>query len=118
MFTKITYLKLETLYVEAEGVLDIYRAPDYLDEIKDRLKTKYITELILEFSKISYIASIGLRAILELHKIMQERNGILKLRNVNDEILHSFKITGFEDFLTIENGYDIGEDEGSEEQNN
>ena len=106
MFTRITYLKDTTSYVEAEGKLDIYNAPDYLDAIKEHFREKYVTELILEFSKISYVASIGLRTILELQKIMQERNGYIKIKNVNQEILHLFQITGFDKFLIIENDFD------------
>ena len=102
MFAKITYLENGISYVEAEGKLDIYTAPNYLDDIKDYIKSRYVRELILEFSKIRYVASIGLRALLELYKIMQERDGILKLRNVNDEVLHAFNMTGYDDFLTIE----------------
>lgn len=106
MFTKITYLKDAVLYVEAKGKLDIYNAQDYLDEIKEHLNRKYTNELVLEFSNISYVASIGLRVILELYKIMQEKDCILKLKNVNEEVLHAFKITGFDKFLTIENNSD------------
>lgn len=103
MFTKATYLGDAVSCIEAEGKLDIYSAPDYLEEIKEHLSRTYTRELILEFSKISFIASIGLRTILEIHKMMQERNGILKLKNVSKEVLYSFEITGFDKFLNIEN---------------
>ena len=113
MFTKITYLKDAILYVEANGKLDIYNAPYYLDEIKEYLGKTYAKELILDFSGISNVASIGLRAILELHKIMQGRNYPLKLKNVNKEVLYAFQITGFDKFLIIENDSDNGEGEES-----
>ncbi len=106
LFTKTTYFKNAILYVEAKGKLDIYNAPDYLDEIKEEALTKYARELILEFSEISFVASIGLRTILELYKITKAKGCQLKLRNVNEEILHAFKLTGFDSFLTIENNSD------------
>ena len=110
MFTKISYLKDAILYVEAKGKLDIYNAHDYLDEIKECLDRTYTKELVLEFSGISNVASIGLRAILELYKIMQERNCPLILKNVNEEVLYAFKLTGFDKFLIIENDSDAGEE--------
>ena len=116
MFAKITYHKDAVSYVEAEGKLDIYNAPDYLEQVKESLKRMYARELILDFSKISYVASIGLRVILELYNIMQNRKGVLKLKNVNNEILHAFKITGFDKFLIIENGSDAGENSNDAEQ--
>ncbi len=104
MFTKITYRRDAVLYVEAKGKLDIYNAEDYLNEIKPHLK--YLKELILEFSQIKYVSSIGLRVLLELHKIMEEQGFEIKLKNVNEEILDVFKITGFDKILTIENDSD------------
>ncbi len=92
------------LYVEAKGKLDIYNAVDYLDRIKEQLTITGVKELVLEFSGITGIASIGLRAILELHKIMQDRGGHLKIKNVNKEVLEALKITGLDKFLIIEKG--------------
>lgn len=104
MYIKTTYLRDAVLYVEAKGKLDIYNAQDYLDEVKKHLI--YVKELILDFSQIEYVASIGLRAILELHKIMQERDCHITLKNVNEAVLNVFQITGFDKFLTIKNDSD------------
>lgn len=101
MIVKIKYLRNAILYVEAKGKLDIYNAQDYLDEIKPHLK--YLKEVILDFSQITYISSIGLRVILELQKITQSQDCQLKLKNVKEEVLYVFKIAGFDKFLTIEN---------------
>lgn len=112
MFTKITYPEITVSYVEAEGKLDIYNAPDYLEDIKEHLSRTYTKELVLEFSKISYVASIGLRTILDLYKLMQSKGGVLKLKNVNKEVLYAFEITGFDKFLIIENDPDNTAEEG------
>ena len=106
LFTKATYLRDSLLYIEAKGKLDIYNAPYYLDEIKEHLGTHYVKEIVLEFSEISFVASIGLRSILELYKLLQEKKCNLKLKNVNEEVMHAFEISGFDSFLTIENDSD------------
>ena len=111
MIAKISYLKNAVIYVEAKGKLDIYSAQDYFDEIKDYLNRKYTTELILDFSNISYVASIGLRGILELYKITQTKECPLKLKNVNEEVLKVLKVAGFDKFLTIENDSDEGKNQ-------
>ena len=116
MLTRIEYLN-SILYVEADGNLDIHNAPDYLDKIKDYLKITNTKELILEFSKINFVASTGLRVILELYRIMQKRNGILKLKNVNKEVLLTFQTTCFDKFLFIENDSDKSEEKGTQETN-
>ena len=103
MYIRITYQKFAVLYVEARGKLDIYNAPDYLDEVKEALHKTFARKIILDFSGIINVASIGLRTILELYKMMQERKGILELKNVNDDVLRAFELTGFDKFLTIKN---------------
>ena len=105
MLTKIEHLNSMS-YVEAEGKLDIHNAPDYLVRIKDHLRKTDTTFLILEFSKISFVASTGLRTILELYNIMQRKNGTLKLINVNKEVMLTFQTTCFDEFLFIENDSD------------
>lgn len=105
MLIKIEHLNSMS-YVEAEGKLDIHNAPDYLDRIKEHLRKTDTTFLILEFSKISFVASTGLRVILELYNIMQRKNGTLKLVNVNKEVLLTFHTTCFDKFLFIENDSD------------
>ena len=105
MFTKITYLRDAVLYVEAKGRLDIYNSQDYFDEIMEHLK--YIKELVLDFSKITYVSSSGLRVILKLQQIMDDNECEVTLKNVKEEIIEVFRITGFDKFLTIVNDEDF-----------
>ena len=51
--------------------------------------------------EITFISSFGLKVILELHKEMST-HGSMKLRNVPEAILKSFKMVGFDKFLVIE----------------
>ena len=87
------------LYVKAKGNLDFETAIEYGTTVKDELDD--IEELILDFEGIDYVSSVGLRIILELYKQMKEQ-GSMKLRNVSDEIINLFQMTGFSKFLTIE----------------
>ena len=112
MLIKIEHLNTMS-YVEADGKLDIHNAPDYLDKIKEHLRKTNTTFLILDFSKISFVASTGLRTILELYNIMQRKNGTLKLINVNKEVMLTFQTTCFDEFLFIENDSDKPEEEAN-----
>ena len=60
-----------------------------------------ITQLILDFSKLDYISSAGLRVLLSAHKAMQKK-GYMKIVHVNDLVQEVFDVTGFSDILTIE----------------
>ena len=60
-----------------------------------------IVELIMDFEGLEYVSSAGLRVILKSQKIMNKQ-GSMKIVNVNDTIMEVFDITGFADVLTIE----------------
>ena len=87
-----------TLFVKASGKLDIDSSAEYGMKIKDELDN--INELILDFNDITYVASIGLRVLLELYQQMSKQ-GSIKLINVQEPVLNVLKMTGFNKFLSI-----------------
>lgn len=95
---------LNALFVQAVGRLDLDSAVDYGTKVKDTIEDSdmVITEVILDFSQITFISSFGLKIILELHKFMKERNGLLKLKNVSENLMNSFRMVGFDKFLVFE----------------
>jgi len=88
-----------TLNVSLEGRLDTTTAPDLEKELKDSLDGA--NALVLDFSKLDYISSAGLRVLLSAHKTMSRKGG-MKVTNVSDIVNEVFDVTGFADILTIE----------------
>ena len=86
------------LIVEIEGRLDTSTAPQLEAELGTLDGVK---ELVLDFAKLEYISSAGLRVLLGAQKKMNVK-GEMKIKNVNDTIMEVFDITGFADILTIE----------------
>lgn len=60
-----------------------------------------MTELVFDFAELEYISSAGLRVILSAQKVMN-RQGSMIIRNVNENVMEVFEVTGFVDILTIE----------------
>lgn len=87
------------LVLALEGRLDTVTAPELEAALKDALEG--VEELILDFEKLDYISSAGLRVLLVAQKTMSQQ-GSMKIRNVNEIIREVFDVTGFSDFLTIE----------------
>ena len=81
-----------------EGRLDTVTAPDLEKELKATLGG--LDELVLDFEKLEYISSAGLRVLLSAQKTMSKQGG-MTLINVNDTIMEIFDVTGFSDILTI-----------------
>lgn len=88
----------KTLTVSASGRLDTSTAPELEKQLGDLAG---IDDLILDFDNLEYISSAGLRVILKAQKIMNKQ-GSMKLVNVNDCVMEIFDITGFSDILNIE----------------
>ena len=88
-----------TLTLALEGRLDTITAPELEQNLKDSLAN--VTELVMDFAKLEYISSAGLRVLLSAQKIMSKQ-GSMKIINVNDVVMEIFEVTGFVDILTIE----------------
>jgi anti-sigma B factor antagonist len=55
----------------------------------------------MDFEKLDYISSAGLRVLLSAHKIMSKKGG-MKIVKVNEIVDEVFEVTGFKDILDIE----------------
>lgn len=85
--------------MSVSGRLDTTTSPELenvLNECLDGAK-----ELVLDFTDLEYISSAGLRVILKAQKTMNAQ-GSMVIRNVSEDIMDIFDITGFIDILTVE----------------
>ena len=87
------------LVIELEGRLDTMTAPQLEAELNESMPGA--ESLILDFSKLDYISSAGLRALLSAYKVMSAKGG-MKVTHVNEIVREVFDVTGFSDILTIE----------------
>lgn len=92
-------IKDATLYYALEGRLDTITSPELEEELKASLEDAQA--LVLDFEKLEYISSAGLRVLLSAQKTMAKR-GEMKLTHVNETVMEIFEVTGFADILTIE----------------
>ena len=86
------------LVIELEGRLDTMTAPQLEAELNESMPGA--ESLILDFSKLDYISSAGLRVLLSAHKAMSAKGG-MKITHVNEIVQEVFEVTGFSDILTI-----------------
>jgi len=92
-------LEDKKLTVYLEGRLDTTTAPQLEESMKESIGD--VSELIMDFEKLEYISSAGLRVLLSAHKAMSAKDG-MKVTNVNEIVREVFEVTGFADILTIE----------------
>lgn len=58
--------------------------------------------LTIDFAKVDYISSAGLRALLLGQKSAAAKGGKMKLINVGESVLSILKLSGFDKILSIE----------------
>ena len=89
----------QEVVVEVAGRLDTITAPTLEKALNENIQDKDV--LVLDFQGLEYISSAGLRVLLAAQKRMQKRSS-MKVKNVCEEIMAVFEMTGFADILTIE----------------
>ncbi len=92
-------LEENVLEVALEGRLDTTTAPDLEALLKESMEG--ISELVLNFEKLEYISSAGLRVLLFAQKTMS-KTGSMKVIHVSNDVKEIFEVTGFLDILTVE----------------
>ena len=85
-----------TLEIALEGRLDTTTAPELEKELKDSLNDA--DALTLDFSKLDYISSAGLRVLMKLRKKAKKA---IPVENVSPEVYDIFDVTGFTDLLDV-----------------
>lgn len=87
-----------TLEIKLTDRLDTVTSPQLEEKLKEELEG--VTNLQFDFAELEYISSAGLRVLLTASKRMKKQ-GKMEIRNVNEEVMEVFIITGFADILTI-----------------
>lgn len=72
-------------------------------ELSKKLESEEIKEdlVIFDMKETEYISSAGLRLLISLKKFLAEKNKSLEVHNLNDVCKEVFRVTGFNNVLTV-----------------
>ncbi len=101
MKTTIETKEQETI-ITMIGSLDTAAAIETEQTLKPITEGEEAKDIVVECQELEYIASSGLRILLDLLKKTKARGKKVVLRNVNDDIQNVFKITGFINLFEFE----------------
>lgn len=85
--------------VTLEGRLDT-AAADQTDKELSVLNEQPGRDIIFDCEDLEYISSSGLRILLNVRKHATDNQ--VTIRNLNDDVLHIFQMTGFNNLFNIE----------------
>ena len=89
----------DQLVVGLKGRLDTVTSVDFSNTLaKEEIKENIV---IVDMKELEYISSAGLRALLALKKSLASSNKELEIHNLNPVCQEVFKVTGFNNILTV-----------------
>lgn len=90
------------LTISISGRLDAKNAPKLEAELSGGVLDD-VDELHFDMSELEYTSSMGLRVMLRAYQVIEDKDGKMVIEHVNDDLMEVFELTGFTDFLDIEN---------------
>lgn len=86
--------------LHVEGRLDATSSP-LLEERLSELIANNELHLLIDFSKVDYLSSAGMRLMLSNTKKQQAKKGSLVFYNLSEDVMEIIKMAGFEKILSI-----------------
>ncbi len=88
-----------TLFIELEGRLDTVTSQELGNALP--VEKRRDLDIDLDFAKLQYISSAGLRLLVLFKKEAQVTNNKMVIRNINEVVKEIFSVTGFDKILKI-----------------
>ena len=90
----------EVKVVEVEGNLDTNTSPKAQEHLNGLLSGGS-SKILINFAKLNYISSAGLRILLATAKQLRANGGDLRLCSLNQGVQDVFEISGFSSILSV-----------------
>ena len=87
------------LTISPFGRLDTSTSPELQVVVTDNIDG--VTDLTFDLKQLDYLSSAGLRVLMSTQKIMNKQ-GEMRLINVNEDVMDIFDMTGLTDVFDIE----------------
>ena len=88
------------LTVIISGNIDTVTAPELDAKLQENIAG--VKDIVLDFAAVDYISSAGLRVILMTNQLMEDVDGNMTVKNVNEDVRDVFEMTGFDSLLNLE----------------
>ena len=86
--------------LQFDGRLDTNTSPEAQTAL-DGLIGEGAQKILVDFEKLDYVSSAGLRVLLSAGKQLTRSGGELRLSNLNETVQEIFEISGFDTLLSV-----------------
>ena len=102
MVFKIQENNAQKALISLEGELDTAASQDFAAKLQPFVADS-AKEITFDFSKLEYISSSGMRAIMLLNKTALANGGKVFIKGMSEDIRQLFQMTGFDQMMEIQN---------------
>lgn len=95
--------------VTISGKVHLSTAQSFDERLQSILEDESLKQLVLDFSNVDYISSVGLRSVLQAGKTMKSRGGKMALATTQEFTRQIFEDAGFTMLFSIENSVEAAE---------
>jgi anti-sigma B factor antagonist len=95
-----TRVENEIHVVDIVGNLDTNTSPDAENQLT-KLMDQGVKKIVINFDKLDYISSSGLRVFLAASKRIKSEEGSIRICNLNEIVQEVFDISGFSIILNV-----------------
>jgi anti-anti-sigma factor len=95
-----TRVENEIHVVDIVGNLDTNTSPDAENQLT-KLMDQGVKKIVINFEKLDYISSSGLRVLLAASKRIKSEEGDIRICNLNEIVQEVFDISGFSTILKV-----------------
>lgn len=95
-----TRVENEIYIVDIVGNLDTNTAPDAENQLT-QLMDQGVKKIVINFDKLDFITSAGLRVFLAASKRIKSEEGDIRICNLNETVQEVFDISGFSTILNV-----------------
>ncbi len=95
-----TRVENEIHIVDIVGDLDTNTAPDAENQLT-KLMDQGVKKIVVNFDKLDFITSAGLRVFLAVSKRIKSEEGDIRICNLNETVQEVFDISGFSTILNV-----------------
>jgi anti-anti-sigma factor len=89
-----------TLVITPEGHLDAQSEKSFEERVLESIEGGE-NKIVIDFSKIDYVSSAGLRALLIIAKSQKESDGALAICGLEGNVKEIFAVSGFDTIVDI-----------------
>jgi len=99
--TRTNSINPNVVIIDLEGRLDVHQSNDIEKAIDRLIENKDNINILINLEKVEYLSSSGLRIFIATKRKLKDKDGKMRLMNMNDAVRKIFKVVELIDLFDV-----------------